>query len=153
MKKVSCLFSRRVIIALILAFPLLPTAKAQIVTRYLGSGTIEKFGIKELIATDQLPTFRLPDVDLSALLKEDSINSLRGKPMLIRGSYTDRLQLNITLILKSFGQTFYQVLELSFRLQLLRLVSNLTNFILLRRFTAIQLHFLDMDQGPGVNVI
>jgi hypothetical protein len=31
-------------------------------------------------ATDQFPTFRLPDIDLSAELKEDSLNSLLGKP-------------------------------------------------------------------------
>lgn len=80
MKKVYYLLSWRLVIALILSLSILPIANAQIVTRYLGSGTIEKYGIKELVATDQLPTFRLPNVDHSALLKEDSINSLRGIP-------------------------------------------------------------------------
>lgn len=81
MKKVYCLFFGRVIIALISAITLLTVAKAQIVTRILSPGTIEKYGIKELAATSQLPTFRLPDIDLNAELKKDSLDNLLGKPM------------------------------------------------------------------------
>ncbi|WP_407430451.1 hypothetical protein [Arcticibacter sp.] len=72
MKNVYCLFFGRVIIALCSAFALLTVANAQIVTRVLSTGTIEKYGIKELVAINQLPTFRLPDIDLSAELKKDS---------------------------------------------------------------------------------
>nr|WP_295924593.1 trypsin-like peptidase domain-containing protein [uncultured Dyadobacter sp.] len=66
---------------LLLNLSLIHYADAQIITRVIQPNLATKLGVKELSAIDALPTHRLPNIDVKAELKQDSLERLQGLPV------------------------------------------------------------------------